>query len=309
MMAQAQNHSMPEFALNLRGAFETGVAMSRYTSWRVGGQADYMFTPADEEDLVTLIQELPQEIPVFWLGLGSNLLVRDAGFEGVVIRTQKGLNKLEQISDTDVYAQTGVACAKMARYTSQRKLSGVEFLSGVPGTIGGALAMNAGAFGGETWDWVKSIRCCTADGEVVELKQDQLEKGYRYVNLPKGYGILSAIFALNVDESITDGREKIKNLLEKRGNSQPVQSANAGSVFRNPTGDYAARLLEESGLKGHQIGGASYSTKHANFIINHGDATANDIELLIELGQSRVLENFNIKLEPEVRIIGRQRNG
>lgn len=294
----------PDFAQGLRGVLLQSEPMSRHTSWRCGGAAEYFYTPADREDLVQLLSQIPEELPVHWVGLGSNLLVRDGGISGIVIRTSKGLNEIRILEGCRVYAESGVSCARVARVTTRAGLTGAEFLAGVPGSFGGALAMNAGAFGGETWDLVEKIDCVTRSGECTEIPHKEINYGYRSVDLPAGSWVLGGVLSLQQASPGYEGREKIRSLLEKRANSQPVQSANAGSVFRNPEGDYAARLIEESGLKGSGIGNAQISEVHANFIVNRGGAKASEIEELIARVQEKVSERTGIRLELEVRILG-----
>ncbi|MEA3291655.1 MAG: UDP-N-acetylmuramate dehydrogenase [Pseudomonadota bacterium] len=291
------------FLDGLRGELRRDETMARHTSWRVGGPADYFYTPADKADLAQLLRQLPSAMPFYWVGLGSNLLVRDGGLRGMVIRSHKGLIRIERVEEQGLYAETGVTSAKVARAAMQAGLAGAEFLAGIPGSFGGALAMNAGAFGGETWDLVRRAECVTRTGELVWFDADAIETGYRTVRLPPDHWFVAAELELEKAQE-SGGRARIRSLLERRGASQPVQSANAGSVFRNPPGDHAARLLEAVGMKGAVIGDAEVSTLHANFIINRGAATAADIEALIEEGRAVVADRFGVMLEPEVRIVG-----
>ena len=297
-------HSMPDFLNGAKGQLLIDEPMSRHTSWRTGGNADYFYTPADKQDLVQVLKRLPEDLPVYWIGLGSNLLVRDSGVRGMVIRTSKGLSEIQVRSSARLYAESGVSCAKVARTSTKSNLSGVEFLAGVPGSFGGALAMNAGAFGGETWEWVEQLECIDRSGQLNILDKKDVVYGYRHVEIPHGYWILSGILKLKEAEVGFDSRGTIRSLLEKRSQSQPVQSANAGSVFRNPEGDFAARLIEQTGLKGHSIGGASISEVHANFIVNEGKASSADIENLISYACEQVRENCGVDLQLEVRILG-----
>jgi UDP-N-acetylmuramate dehydrogenase len=279
--------------------------MDKHTSWRVGGLAEMFYVPSDKASLVQLMCQLPGNIPVFWFGLGSNLLVRDAGIEGVVVCTFKGVSKIQRLSNNSVYAQAGVSSAKLAKFCARRGLEGAEFLAGIPGSFGGAVAMNAGAFGGDTWSMIERIECLDRDGNITWFNKSEISYQYRHVDLPKNNWIVGAQIKLKPIKGL-DLSRRIRELLKTRGNSQPVQSANAGSVFKNPENDYAARLLEEVGMKGQSVGGAEYSQKHANFIINHGKATASDIEALILLGQESVYHHFGIQLESEIRIVGRR---
>ena len=276
--------------------------MARHSSWRAGGSADLMYNAVDLEDLARFLKQLPVHLPVLWLGLGSNLLVRDGGIRGVVIATQKTLTDMTHLEPSVLRVGAGVAGAKLARFAVRAGLHGAEFFAGIPGTLGGALAMNAGAFGFETWNLVRSVQTIDRHGAIRERVADEYRIGYRSVDGPPGEWFTAAElhFSRNVDNST----ETIKELLAKRGASQPVQSANAGSVFCNPPGDYAARLIEAAGLKGTRCGNAVVSMQHANFIVNTGGATAHDIEQLIVRLQQRVRERFGLDLETEVRIVG-----
>lgn len=277
--------------------------MARHTSWRVGGPAARFYQPADVEDLAMYMRQLPKGEAVYWVGLGSNLLVRDGGFNGSLICTSGVMNRLAYLADDVVEVEAGVACPKVARQCAKRGLVGAEFLSGIPGTMGGALAMNAGAFGGETWEIVKSVITIDHAGVLRERRPQEYEIGYRHVKGPQGEWFVSAQLQLAKGDS-ESALEKIKQLLAKRGASQPTQQPNAGSVFRNPAGDYAARLIEASGLKGTCIGGACVSDKHANFIVNTGTATAEDIENLINKVAATVKAQHRIELQREVCIVG-----
>ncbi len=304
-MAKVQS-IYPAFMDKVKGELLLDEPMSRHTSWRVGGVARYFFTPSNRADLATLLSQLPQHIRLHWIGLGSNLLVRDGGIEGMVIRSSKGLKQyqINAHGGGSLYAESGVACAQIARIAANNYLSGVEFLAGVPGSFGGALAMNAGAYGDEIWAWVESVDCVDRAGSVRTYAVSAIDFGYRRVSLPPDCGLLGGQLKLNCESREYRGRDKIRSLLAKRAASQPLQSAHAGSVFRNPPGDHAARLIEQAGLKGYCIGGAQISQMHANFIVNSGNATAADIEELIAYTQNQVLKKFSIALDPEVRILG-----
>ncbi len=287
----------------LRGRLLKNEPMSRHTSWRVGGPADTLYIPVDLDDLAAFLRGLPADQPVHWVGLGSNLLVRDGGVRGTVILTRGALNGLSLLSDNTVRAEAGVASAKVARFSTDHGLVGAEFLAGIPGTIGGALAMNAGAFGGETWSIVHAVETLDRAGERrVRLPADY-RIGYRQVAGPVGEWFVAAHFRLTAGER---GKAKtlIKSLLARRGATQPTQLPNAGSVFKNPPGDHAARLIDAAGLKGAREGDACVSALHANFIVNQGGATAADIERLIARVQAEVKNRFNVQLETEVRIVG-----
>jgi UDP-N-acetylmuramate dehydrogenase len=290
---------------NLRGILKENEALSRHTSWRVGGKVNCFYQPADIDDLCLFLSCLPVDEKLYWLGLGSNLLVRDAGFDGTIICTSGVLNKVEAIDDQRLYVEAGVACPKAAKISAKHSLTGAEFLCGIPGTMGGALAMNAGAFGGETWDVVETVTTVNRHGEVKTHSADDYTVGYRHVSGPVDEWFVSCVLKLTAG-NMKDSQKKIRELLNKRGASQPTQQPNAGSVFRNPDDDYAARLIEACGLKGTCIGGACVSDKHANFIVNTGTATAKDIEDLIIRVQQVVLKQMDIELQREVKIVGEQ---
>ncbi len=288
-----------------RGEMRYDEPLSDHTTWRVGGPARRYYRPADSEDLVRFLRQLPADEPLLWLGLGSNLLVRDGGFNGTVIATLGVLNGLEMVAETRLRAEAGVACAMVARFAARNGLCGVEFLAGIPGTMGGALAMNAGAFGGETWERVRTVQTVDRHGVVRSRLPDDFKVGYRQVTGPEGEWFLAV--ELELQEGDGDATlERIQELLEKRASTQPVGFPSCGSVFRNPEGDYAARLIEAAGLKGHAIGTACVSRKHANFIINQGGASASEIEQLIREVQARVEEESGVRLQTEVRIIGEE---
>ena len=298
----------------MRGEMRTNEPMSKHTSWRVGGCAERYYIPADLRDFAHLLHHLPVDEPVHVVGLGSNLLVRDGGLRGTVVAVHAQLNELQLLEQNDlgglIYAGAGVACAKIARFAVKHNLAGAEFLAGIPGTAGGALAMNAGCFGSETWEIVEHVQMINHGGEVFVRRSNEYNIGYRSIKLRH------AVTTATETEWFTGGYfrlprgdqskslRKIKFLLSSRIDSQPLNQPNAGSVFRNPTGDYAARLIETCGLKGWRIGGAMVSPKHANFIVNTGNATAADIEALIMGVQDRVKQETGIELTQEVRIIG-----
>ena len=307
----------------LRGTLRSNVAMSRHTSWRAGGYAERVYQPADLADLIVFLRTLPADEPVIAVGLGSNLLVRDGGLRGTVLLLHAALTEMRIEADGSIYAQAGVSGAKLARFAAKHNLMGAEFFAGIPGTLGGMLAMNAGCYGSETWNVVKNVQTLMRSGKLLEREPDDYEIGYRHVVLQKKDEYLehndariSNSLPFDQEEFFVgaklrmlagDGdisRRKIKSLLSKRIASQPLNLPNAGSVFRNPPSDYAARLIEQCGLKGLQIGGARVSEKHGNFIVNMGSATAADIENLINEVRASVQQKTGICLHPEVRIIG-----
>lgn len=276
--------------------------MSRYTSWRVGGAADRLYLPGGIDDLQAFLQAMPHGEPVHFVGLGSNLLVRDGGVRGTVVLMHDALTEMRFEGDK-VYAEAGVTCAKLAKFAARQHLHGAEFLAGVPGTVGGALAMNAGCHGGETWDIVERALTIDRHGQVHERSQVDVEVGYRHVGLPGEEWFIAAYFQLQAGDAQV-AEEKIKALLAKRLETQPLNLPNAGSVFRNPEGGYAAKLIEACGLKGYRIGGAQVSEKHANFIVNTGEATADEIERLIAHVRDTVMRRQGVELQREVKIIG-----
>jgi UDP-N-acetylmuramate dehydrogenase len=291
----------------LRGELRKQEPMSRHTSWKTGGDAEYYYVAADIDDLSIFMSSLPSDMPVAWVGLGSNLLVRDGGLSGVVISVVGVFNELEQTDENVMTIGAGVTCAKAARFAANQGLAGIEFLASIPGSIGGALAMNAGAYGGEIWDYVKQVEIINRNGDRQFYSSDQFEIGYRSVSLADDEWFIAC--ALELEISNKEQIEKsIKGILSERAEAQPLGQHSCGSVFRNPENDHAASLIDSCGLKGKQWGGATVSEKHANFIINTGNATSLDIEKLIELVQATVHEKHSVKLIPEVRIIGERRS-
>jgi UDP-N-acetylmuramate dehydrogenase len=301
--------------------------MAKHTSWRVGGPADLYATPADEAELAGFLASLPEDMPVHFVGLGSNLLVRDGGVRGAVVATGSLPRRLTHDDAHRVTAGAGLPCALLARQCVRWQLGPAAFFAGIPGTVGGALAMNAGAFGGETWNHVESVETIDRRGRRRERPRADYAVDYRSVRLRdtgEGAGLrdvgahtrspdavqewfLAATFRFEHDASLD--RSAIKAMLDKRAETQPTGVASCGSVFRNPAGAFAGELIERAGLKGHRSGGAMVSDKHANFIVNTGAATAADIERLIEAVRDRVEERTGIRLELEARVIGEHRRG
>lgn len=284
------------------GDLRSNELMSRHTSWRVGGPAELFFVPASIEDLAQFLRELDAATPIFWLGVGSNLLVRDGGIRGVVIAASKILRSLERVAPHRVTAGSGVPCTQLARECLRWGIGPSEFFAGIPGTVGGALAMNAGAHGGETWERIESVRTIDRSGAIRERSPAEYSIGYRSVTGPADEWFIEA--NLRFDPAVTASKETLDALLQRRKTTQPLGLPSCGSVFRNPPGDHAARLIDAAGLKGHRIGGAEVSSKHANFIINSDNATANDVEQLIEYVRRTVLEQHGVALLHEVRIVG-----
>lgn len=289
--------------------------MSAHTSWRTGGVARQYVKAESLTALASFIAGLPASEEILWLGLGSNLLVRDGGFDGTVIVTQGVMTQLALLDETTVYVGAGVTDAKLARFCSKHQLTGAEFFAGIPGLVGGALAMNAGAFGGETWPLVVEVETLNRKGEITKRAASEFEYSYRHVAGLQDEWFVSATLKLSKQPQsekpatqpagIKSGNTvDIKRLLARRAVTQPIGVASCGSVFRNPEGAYAAQLIENCGLKGRRIGGAVISNKHANFIINDKAATAADIEALIKLIQKTVWHEHGIQLQTEVKIVG-----
>jgi UDP-N-acetylmuramate dehydrogenase len=276
--------------------------LRKHTSWRVGGPADLFYAPASIAELKGILTELPAATPVHWLGLGSNLLVRDGGIRGAVIATGSLPRELDKLVDRRVRASAGLACMLLAKRCVRWQLGPAAFFAGIPGTVGGALAMNAGAFGGETWRHVERVTTIDRRGEIHERPRAEFEIAYRTVRGPANEWFLGATFRFDHDES--SSMDAIKDMLARRNAAQPLGIPSCGSVFRNPDGDFAGRLIEEAGQKGRRIGGAMVSDKHANFILNMGDATAADIEALIAEVRAAVARTSGVELELEVRVIG-----
>ncbi len=296
----------PDLPIN-RGILLSNEPMSKHTSWRVGGGADQFYTPADIEDLAAFISALPEQELVVFIGLGSNLLVRDKGIRGTVISLQGSLSEIDTIDESSLSVGAGVSCAKLARFCHRNDLLGGEFFAGIPGLVGGALAMNAGAFGGDTWSLVSSVITVDRRGLLHTRMTDDFEISYRTVKNSNSEVCDEWFVGANLKfekGSGEDAARRVKTLLDSRNKSQPVGLPSCGSVFKNPQDDYAARLIEASGLKGVSIGGAVVSEKHANFIINAGGAKAADIEDLIQHVQARVKDKQGVDLQTEVRVIG-----
>ncbi|MGH8255378.1 MAG: UDP-N-acetylmuramate dehydrogenase [Steroidobacteraceae bacterium] len=301
------------------GAFQTRVRydepMSAHTSWRAGGRAQVYFSPRDAEELAAFLRSLPASVPVYWVGLGTNLLVREGGIRGVVIATPGAFTRIERRSQVRVHCEASVPCARIARCCVNWELATGEFFSGIPGTLGGALAMNAGAFGDETWRHVIAVQTITRSGRRRTREAADYRTGYREVTLTAAAVAADAqadepaqpewflAAELQFDPG-TAGSTALQALMQRRRDTQPLGAWSCGSVFKNPPGDHAARLIEAAGLKGHRIGDAVVSEKHANFIINQGHASADQLEQLIRQVQQTVLRVHGVQLEPEVRIIG-----
>ena len=289
----------PEFKLRMR----RDEPMSKHTSWRVGGPADLFFTPRDRDDLGAFLRTLPDSTPLMWVGLGSNLLVRDGGIRGAVVCTHGAFTRLERRAQLRVYCESGVPCARLMRQCGIWGLGQAEFFGGIPGTLGGALAMNAGAFGGETWRQVRSVEVMARDGSCRTREAGEYQVSYRHVGAPANdEWFLAAEMEFTPRDDAAAG--VVRELAQRRKQTQPLGEWSCGSVFTNPPGDHAARLIEAAGLKGARIGGAVVAEKHANFILNEGQATAADIEELINQVRDTVQRVHGVALVPEVRIVG-----
>ena len=277
--------------------------LSRHTSWKVGGPADIFFTPNDRNDLSDFLKS--NDCIITWLGNGTNILVRDAGVRGAVISTRKSLNKIELIDQSNYLIEVGVSCFELAMYATKNNFGPAAFFSGIPGSIGGALTMNAGCFGQETWEFVKSVEVMDRNGEIHQLDPEEFSISYRSVSFPFPLWFLSCVMSFPEEGFTTI--EELKSMRDSRLERQPLTENTCGSVFKNPDGNHAGDLIERSDLKGFRIGGCAVSEKHANFIVNDKEATARDIETLIKHIQKTVKDRYEIDLETEVRIIGEYR--
>ncbi|WP_018935233.1 UDP-N-acetylmuramate dehydrogenase [Thioalkalivibrio sp. ALJ24] len=293
-----------------RGELRARAPLAPLTSWRAGGVADWLFRPADRDDLAHLLAALAQrapDLPITFLGLGSNVLIRDGGIAGLVVHLQGVLAERERLEGDRVFLGGGLACAQAARFCAREGLVGAEFLAGIPGTVGGALQMNAGAWGGETWPLVESVEVIDRAGRRSTRAPDAFRVGYRRVqggDPGERLWFTGATLRLSPGDPEA-GTRRIRELLRERSAKQPLGQPSCGSVFRNPKGDHAARLIEAAGLKGLRSGKAEVSAVHANFITHDGTARAADIERLIDTVRNTVEQRFGVRLEPEVRILGR----
>lgn len=290
------------------------IPLAKYTTYKVGGPAKIYFKPENLQQLTSFLQNLSEEEEIFWLGLGSNVLIRDGGIDGAVIHVHNILNTIETLEYNNrgllVKVGVGVSCVKLSKFCVTNKLATGAWFAGIPGTMGGALAMNAGAFGGETWNHVVSVEVINRQGNIIKRHKEDYNIGYRSVSCNNNFNnqewfVSSVLFFEFADKSSEDLQKEIQILLQKRKATQPIGSLNCGSVFKNPVNNFAAKLIESAKLKGERIGEAMVSTKHANFIINLGNATAKDLEALINLVQKKVFIEHNILLELEVKIVGK----
>lgn len=293
----------------LRGRVQGQVALADLTWLRVGGPAEVLVTPADADDLAALVAGLPKDIPLTILGVGSNMIVREGGIPGVVLRlSPKSFGAVEVLEGHRIRAGAAVLDQRMAKVAAEAGIGGFAFFAGIPGTVGGALKMNAGAHGGETKDGFVSAEAVTPDGRIVTLGPDELGFSYRHSSVPEGTVFLSATFQ-GAPSTPEAEREAIRHVQETREATQPIKSRTAGSTFKNPPGQSSWRLIDAAGLRGFRIGGAHMSTMHPNFLINDDGATAYDVEILGETVRRRVFEHSGVKLEWEVKRMGRFAEG
>ena len=276
-------------------------SLSRHTSWKVGGPADVFFIPDNRQDLSQFLSQNKGN-SVTWLGNGTNVLVRDGGIRGVVISTKKSINKITMAAGNSCRAEVGASCMDLALFAEKNEMGPAAFFSGIPGSIGGALTMNAGSFGHETWEFVESVEVIDEVGIIHHLDPKEFKFSYRSVEFPFPLWFVSCL--MKFPESETTTKSELKAMRDQRIKTQPLTEDTCGSVFKNPKPDHAGDLIERAGLKGYKIGGCSISTKHANFIVNEGTATSADIEKLIRHVQNVVKTKFDVDLETEVRIIG-----
>jgi UDP-N-acetylmuramate dehydrogenase len=294
-----------------KGKLLFDVSLKELTTWKIGGKADQFYWPHDLFDLQNFIKTIPKDTPISWLGLGSNSLVSDQGVRGLVILTQGALKEIsEEIWESEgkssslIRVESGAASAQAARFSVRLNKTGIEFLAGVPGSIGGALVMNAGACGGETWKYIHHVETLDREGNLHVRFPHEFEISYRSVKgLPKDECFVAAYFDLPSGVS-EEAQQKIREYLDHRSKTQPANLPSCGCVFKNPEGNYASKIIDELGLKGLEVGGLKISEKHANFMINTGTATAKDVQNLIALVQSKVQDQYGFTLHPEVKLIG-----
>jgi len=300
--------ALDQLTKNVRGRTVLNAPMTKFTTMGVGGAADILIFPADTEDLAKITAfSTNREIPRFIIGKGSNLIVRDAGLRGIVISLSEGLVDLElrDSSSTEalVYVGAGLTLRKFTRWTVDRGLSGFERISGIPATIGGAIAMNAGAWGFSIGDRVRSLEIMDPSGEIMSYEKEMLRFSYRRLDISPDAVIVGAMleFSLSTKEKV---RATVVDFQGRRRETQPLGLASAGCAFKNPPGKSAGQLIDECGLKGVRVGDAEVSSVHANFIVNTGSATASQVVALMGMIQERVYTKFKIKLDPEIIIVG-----
>ncbi|MDB5034358.1 MAG: UDP-N-acetylenolpyruvoylglucosamine reductase [Chlorobi bacterium] len=298
--------ALDDIRKSFKGRIGLSEPLARYTTFRIGGPADIYLEPLDKADALSLIRYLRHEkIPFFLMGNGSNLLISDEGITGAVVNLETGFNYLKIDGDGVITAGAGVKLAKFVDFCISNGKGGAETLAGIPGTLGGAVIMNAGAYGGEISDHMLSVELIRGE-RLVKIAKEEGGFAYRTSSL-QGDVVLEASFEFpaGMPESMKATR---RQTMLKRNTSQPVQWPNAGSIFKNPPGDYAARLIQECGLKGRMVGDAEISGLHANFIINRGGATARDVIDLIRIVRDEVKSRFGIELELEIKLVGFDRN-
>ncbi|MDB2415163.1 UDP-N-acetylmuramate dehydrogenase [Rickettsiales bacterium] len=288
----------------VKGSYRPNADLSKTNWFRVGGQADILFRPSDEKDLSHFLKNKPDDIPVTILGVGSNLLVRDGGIEGVVIKLGRGFAEIS-CANEEVHAGSSALSFNVSMVSADAGLSGLEFLSGIPGTIGGALAMNAGAYGSDVSSILLYANAVDEQGIIHKLSVDDIGYVYRGNTLPDGMIFTKAVFK-GKKGSTEEIKQRIDKICEEREETQPIKSSTSGSTFKNPDGYKAWKLIDEAGCRGLKIGGAQVSEKHCNFLINTGDASAADIENLVEEVRKKVKENSGIELRLEIKIIGKK---
>ena len=278
--------------------------MKKHTTFRIGGPADYFTVPVTQDEVKAVVDICKEmQVPYYILGNGSNLLVSDKGYRGVIIQLYKEMSAIE-VDGTMIRAQAGASLAKIANAALEAKLTGFEFAAGIPGTIGGACVMNAGAYGGEMKDVLVEVTVLTQDGEILTLSNSELELGYRTsVIAKKDYVVLGAVIELGPGEA-EDIKAIMDDLREKRVSKQPLEYPSAGSTFKRPEGHFAGKLIQDAELRGFKVGGAQVSEKHCGFVINAGDATAHDVDELMKQVSAKVKEQFGVVLEPEVKRLG-----
>ena len=287
---------------NLKGQLLENELLAPYTTWRVGGPAKHLYKPASLDDLSFFLSAIPQSETVVFLGRGSNVLVRDDGFSGTIILIDGLLKQISLCDDNKIYAEAGITLLELAYFGAALNLCGLDRIAGIPGSIGGALAMNAGAYDSQTWDFVDEVKLINREGKIIVRKPSEFQIGYRSVGLAEDEWFVAGLFNLMLGDK-KEYLDAIKQMLAKRSSKHPLEFPNAGSVFRNPPGLYSACLIEESGLKGFRIGGASISVKHVNFIVNDQNATARDLENLIQHVVTTIEHDHGIRLLREVRIL------
>nr|WP_295278224.1 UDP-N-acetylmuramate dehydrogenase [uncultured Blautia sp.] len=278
--------------------------MSKHTTFRIGGPADLFVAPENTDEIKKLIAICKEEeVPYFILGNGSNLLVSDKGYRGVIMQLYRSFGQIT-LKENEIHAQAGALLSGIAAMAREASLTGFEFAGGIPGTLGGAVVMNAGAYGGEMKDVLKEVTVLTPEGEIVTLQADELQMGYRTsVVKEAGYIVLEAVISLK-EGNPEEIKNRMQELAAMRSSKQPLSYPSAGSTFKRPEGYFAGKLIMDSGLRGYQVGGAQVSEKHCGFVINAGNATAKDVTTLMADVQRIVMEKFGVKLEPEVKLLG-----